>query len=305
VPELVLLAFAKMRPMKVLIVAYLALACCIASGQEPAITISKEDATAHLLKKVEPSTPPLAKAARIGGVVVLSIVVSSEGQVTSTRVVSGHPMLIQAALDAVKQWTYRPFESDGKPVPAKTQVEVFFAGARSKEDEDIHQRYYKSEEECRTLVNSRKYEEGETKCREAVTLSNALPPDTILERSMARSLLAHTIYLQGRAAEAIPIYAEALKLNQAYLEDNDADLASDYANLGRAYAKTGDLSKADSLYATSVKTFKAAIVNLPSMKDNYTARLKRTLKEYAQIKLAEGQSSEAEQLGKESDALSP
>jgi TonB family protein len=294
-----------MRRMKAVIVFFVFLSSCIALGQGTPIAVSKDDATAHLLKKVEPTVPPLAKVTHIGGTVVLSIVISPEGKVTSTTVVSGHPMLVGAAVDTVKQWTYRPFDSGGKRVQAKAQVDVFFPGGRSKEEEEINEKYFKSEGECRSLLNAKKYEEAEKKCRETVTLSNALPPDTILERSSARSLLAHTIYLQGRATEAIPIYAEALKLNQGYLKDNDADLASDYANLGRAYARTGDLAKADPLYATSVKTFKAAILNLPQMKDNYTARLKRTLKEYVQIKSAEGQSAEADQLGKEADALNP
>jgi TonB family protein len=268
------LAFVRMRRMNALIIFLLALSSWIAVAQESPIAVSKEDATAHLVKKVEPIVPPLAKAVHVGGTVVLSIVISTDGKVTSTTVVSGHPLLIQAALDAVRQWTYKPFENGGKTVPAKTQVELLLPGERSKEEEQINQKYFKLEDECRSLLNAKKYEEGETKCRESVKFSDALPTDAVLERSNGRTLLGHTIYLQGRAADAIPIYADALKLDQEYLKDNDADLASDYANSGRAYAKTGDLAKADSLYATSVRTFKAAILNLPTMKANYTSRLK-------------------------------
>jgi TonB family protein len=301
-PSRTLFRFARMRRMKVIVIFVFLLSTCFAAEQEP-IVVSNEDATAHLLKKVEPAMPPLAKKVGIGGTVVLFIVISPEGKVTSTTVVSGHPILIQAALDAVRQWTYKPFETEGKAVKAKAQVTFFFPGGRSKDEEEANQKYFKSVDECRSLLNAKKYEEGEAKCREAVTLSNTLPIDAVLERSNAQTFLGHTIYLQGRAAEAIPIYAEALRLNQNYLNDDDADLASDYANLGRAYARAGDLAKADSLYDKSVKTFKAAILGLPSMKENYTARLKRILKEYAQIKQAEGQNAEAEQLDKQADML--
>jgi len=297
--------FVRMRRMKALLIFLLFMSPCISNGQESSITVSKEEADAHLLKKVEPTYPPLAKAVSISGTVTLSIVISPDGKVSSTKVVSGHPILIQAALDAVKQWTYKPFESGGKPVEAKTQVELLLGSKHSPEENQINAKFFQSQDECRALLNARKYQEGETQCQESVKLSDALPAEAIIERSMARSYLAHTIYLQGRTADSIPLYAEALKLSQRNSKDDDADLASNYENLGRAYAKTGDLAKADPLYATSVKTFKAAIVSLPDMKDNYTARLKRALKEYAQVKSAEKQNTEAQQLEQEADALKP
>ena len=80
-----------------------------------------------LLKKVVPTYPPLATKARIHGEVVLDVDISKEGTVESLRAVSGHPMLIPAAIDAVKNWRYKPYLVDGKPVPVQTQVTVNFA----------------------------------------------------------------------------------------------------------------------------------------------------------------------------------
>jgi tetratricopeptide (TPR) repeat protein len=90
-----------------------------------------------------------------------------------------------------------------------------------------------------------------------------------------------------------------------YREPDDADLATDYANLGRAYGVTGQLAKADELYATSVKTFRAAIVTLPEMKENYSRRLQRTLAEYAQVKDAEGQADVASNLRQQANDIGP
>jgi protein TonB len=66
--------------------------------------------------------PPLARQARIQGVVVLDLTVGSEGIVDNIRVISGHPLLIQAAIDAVKQWQYAP-----QPEAASTTATFNFA----------------------------------------------------------------------------------------------------------------------------------------------------------------------------------
>jgi protein TonB len=65
---------------------------------------------------VQPVYPELAKQARIQGIVQLNIVISKEGRVVDIKVISGHPLLISAALEAVKQWEYNPTLLNGQPV---------------------------------------------------------------------------------------------------------------------------------------------------------------------------------------------
>jgi protein TonB len=79
-----------------------------------------------VLRKVQPTYPSLAKSARIQGNVVLQAQISKEGNIENLQVVSGHPMLINAAIDAVKQWKYRPYILNGEPVAVDTQVTVIF-----------------------------------------------------------------------------------------------------------------------------------------------------------------------------------
>lgn len=74
-----------------------------------------------------PQYPPDAERARIQGTVVLEATISKEGAVTNLRVISGPPMLQQAALDAVKTWKYRPYLLNGQPVAVETQINVVFA----------------------------------------------------------------------------------------------------------------------------------------------------------------------------------
>ena len=80
----------------------------------------------NLIHRVQPVYPMAAKAARIQGPVVLRAVISKEGTIENLAVVSGHPMLVRAALDAVSQWRYRPYLLNGDPFEVETQVTVNF-----------------------------------------------------------------------------------------------------------------------------------------------------------------------------------
>jgi len=79
-----------------------------------------------LVHRVQPSYPPLARQARIQGTVVLQAVISKDGSIQGLRLVSGHPMLAPAAIDAVKQWRYKPYILNGEPVEVETQITVNF-----------------------------------------------------------------------------------------------------------------------------------------------------------------------------------
>ena len=79
-----------------------------------------------LIHQVKPEYPPLAKVTRTQGVVLLDAVIDKEGSIQSLRVISGHPLLNQAALDAVKQWKYRPTLLNGEPVEVSTTITVTF-----------------------------------------------------------------------------------------------------------------------------------------------------------------------------------
>ncbi len=81
---------------------------------------------ANLIYKVNPVYPLLARQTRVQGVVVMEAVISREGLIESLRVVTGHPLLNQAALDAVRQWRYRPTMLNGEPVEVITMVTVTF-----------------------------------------------------------------------------------------------------------------------------------------------------------------------------------
>jgi len=90
------------------------------------VRISSGVVTGMLVTKIEPTYPAIARAARVQGDVVLSAVISKQGTIENLQVESGHPLLVKAALDAVRQWRYRPYFVSGEAVEVETKVVVTF-----------------------------------------------------------------------------------------------------------------------------------------------------------------------------------
>ena len=81
---------------------------------------------ASLISHPTPVYPPLAKQARIQGTVKLQAIIAKDGSIAQLEVISGHPLLVASALDAVRQWRYRPTLLNGEPVEVVTTIDVVF-----------------------------------------------------------------------------------------------------------------------------------------------------------------------------------
>jgi protein TonB len=90
------------------------------------VRVSQGVSQGLLVKRIQPNYPPLARQARIQGTVVLQAEISKDGSIQNLRLISGHPMLAPAAIEAVKQWKYKPYLLNGEPVEVETQVQVNF-----------------------------------------------------------------------------------------------------------------------------------------------------------------------------------
>src|SRR5271168_5238703 len=102
---------------------------CLAQGMlqqqelnDPRPLVLEEEAKSHLKVNVEPMYPPLARVTGIRGSVSLQLVVGVDGTVKEAIVLSGHPLLVQAALDAARKRHYEPFLREGKPIEAVLQI---------------------------------------------------------------------------------------------------------------------------------------------------------------------------------------
>jgi periplasmic protein TonB len=79
-----------------------------------------------LIRQIKPTYPPLAVSTRTQGTVMMQAMISRDGSIESLEVLSGHPLLVKAAVDAVKQWRYRPFLLNGEPMEVQTRITVNF-----------------------------------------------------------------------------------------------------------------------------------------------------------------------------------
>jgi TonB family protein len=89
--------------------------------------VGRDVQAAKLVFHPDPDYPPIAKTARIQGTVRLDAVINRDGTVQTLRVISGHPLLVKAALDAVQRWRYQPTLLNGDPVEVASEIDVSFA----------------------------------------------------------------------------------------------------------------------------------------------------------------------------------
>ena len=90
------------------------------------VRVSQGVTSGLLIRRIQPTYPPLAKQARIAGAVVLQAEISKDGSIQNLHVISGHPMLVPSAIEAVKQWKYKPYILNGEPVEVETTITVNF-----------------------------------------------------------------------------------------------------------------------------------------------------------------------------------
>jgi TonB family protein len=109
-----------------LLIALTSMASSQASMTPPRARVGQSVMAAQITNKVAPVYPPLARQARIQGMVTLTAEINTTGDVTDVQLVSGHPMLAPSAIAAVKQWKYKPYELNGEVVDVETTVTVNF-----------------------------------------------------------------------------------------------------------------------------------------------------------------------------------
>jgi protein TonB len=97
-----------------------------ASNSNAPLRVSGEIQTARLIRRVTPTYPPVARAAKIQGTVRFAAVINKEGHIDGLKLVSGPAPLVGAASEAVKQWQYQPTLVNGRPVEVETQITVDF-----------------------------------------------------------------------------------------------------------------------------------------------------------------------------------
>ena len=88
--------------------------------------ISQGVAGGNLVHKVQPVYPAEARRLRVQGTVILEAIITEQGQIEDLKLISGHPLLAQAAMDAVSKWRYSPYLLNGKATQKQTRINVSF-----------------------------------------------------------------------------------------------------------------------------------------------------------------------------------
>jgi TonB family protein len=120
----------RMKPKKLLMIGVAALLASAVSAQQTdaprpkKLRVSQRVMAGQLIHRVEPEYPEAAKAQGISGVVIVQLQIDSEGHVAQTNIVSGDPLLTEAAVNAIKQWQFKPYTLDGEPVEVETTASV-------------------------------------------------------------------------------------------------------------------------------------------------------------------------------------
>jgi len=266
-----------------------------AQGTSNPYTASEADARQHLVQHEEALYPPIAKAARVQGDVLIGLLINEGGQVVSEKVVSGPAMLQQAALDAVKKWRFTPFQVNGVPTQTATTLTIPFhidkpGEGPTAEQDKAAQAWFQLSDKCRSALKGQNVQDAIDRCKEALDMSykaGDLNSSDQLGRVESFQQYGRALVLGHKAQEAmeqenmaIPFYWRAIA----------------EANLGQTDAAVADFEFCE-------ETHRKAIIHLPEMKEMYSKNLATILKTHAALLDQLGRSSDAAKLRAEAAAL--
>ena len=244
------------------------------------VRLKGEKADQLLIDKGEIVYPELAKQTKLQGTVKVEVVVSEGGSVISTKIITGHPLLVTAALDSLKRRKYRPYVVQERPASFVTTTDVVFSlgipAAEYAAREDHARNYMREEDKCRNLLTGREWSQAEKVCKAAVPLADRMSADRGLTKMGAYEHVGYALLAQQRYAEALEYYVKALEFARSTLKDTDAELAYAYRNLAMANHGLRNLDNALDLYRKAETTLELALKNIESrdLKERYEGSLK-------------------------------
>ncbi|MGA7343151.1 MAG: energy transducer TonB [Terracidiphilus sp.] len=269
------------------------------------------DARQHLSQKTDPVYPPIAAAARVEGDVVLTVAIDSKGSVASEKVLSGAPMLQQAALDCVKKWQFAPFMANGIPAAATTTITIPFrleqhGPTPTADQEKAAQAWFPLEKTCMKAVQAQNPNEAVDACKQMLDMSfkaGDLTSSDQLARTGSFQLYGHALLLADKKQAALA--QEYMAVDEAHkcLTDKDQEYAMPYFWRGVVEANLGQNDQALADYAVAEATHRKAIANLPDMKQKYSQVLAAILKQHAALLEQMGRADDAAKVRAEKAAL--
>ena len=278
-------------------------------AQQPT-TVSEKTFDDHVVERTEPEYPPIAKAARVVGTVVIEVQVGPDGKVVSSKVVSGPAMLQQAAIDCVRKWSLRPFEKDGAPFAAVGRTSIVFSLGKddpTAQEEKLADQYFPLSDECHTKSRGTvNWNQAAQACKKAAQIAEHFPEDRrFIEKRSAYVYAGWALMMSGDLKEArryADLAVEVVKLGH---DDNSGTNAA-YSVKGMVEGKTGEFAAADQDLSTAEAFERKAIDSAKGEKfehDTYTGALVQDLRIHAQLLQAMGRTDEAQKKSDEAAAI--
>jgi TonB family protein len=213
-----------------------------AHGQQGPTHISPDEASKHLISQATPFYPPMAEMARIQGDVILEIMIDESGAASMPRLIQGHPLLVQSAIDCAKRLRYRPFEINGKPTRVITELIITFGnpGAENRratiEEMAFLQQFWSAERMAQEALNKGDYVPAQQQLKKA---SDLLTPVSggrrhLRERWQWATTKGRLCMAEQKYDDAEESFKNALDLNPSSDKDSQ-EMAAALANLGGLY----------------------------------------------------------------------
>jgi len=273
--------------------------------------VMESEGTRHLIVHPNPVYPPIAKAAHVQGSVLLHVSVDANGSVTGVEAIGGPPMLRGAAIEAVRHWTYRPFEVDGKATAVKVVVSIPFSlgipSIQEKSDQAIGAAYFPKADECRAANAAGHWNEAVKICGDLVAISDRFPDPNERkgESRLAHEEFGEALAFSGDLPRALTEFHKDVSLAEKSLTPTDAEYATAYYWLAFVEHASQMPSEAEHDYSTSEASYRKAIVNLPDMKQIYSRYLAHTLAYHSVLASQSGQADRANAMRQEALQLDP
>jgi tetratricopeptide (TPR) repeat protein len=198
--------------------------------------------------------------------VKLRLVVGTDGAVRRVRVISGPPILHDAAEEAAKKWKYQPFSVEGRVVEATFEVDVPFVipgfdSPAAEADRKASNAWNVQRDACERAINARATD-AETTCLGLPALAETLAPRRLLERAQSYEFVGILHYGRGRHREALAALESALAARLKNVKPGDAadaDIGMNYFVIGLTHRRLGNLPEARRQYDLAESTVRKAI----------------------------------------------
>jgi len=241
---------------------------------EPA-SVQEQLALKLVIKKVPPTYPQQAKAVRLEGIVTVRILVTAKGIVDQVDVVSGHPLLVQGATDAVRQWKFKPFIEYGRAAPFTTELQIPFTLDIPKEERELREELKRLVSEGKQALKTGDKIGAEKSLRQAVALGEKLPDDYYLDFTAGLEALGSVYRQERKYREAELQYQRQLQILRRHLKPDEPEIGAAVVNLALVYDLLTKADEAEAYYKQGASIFEkqVAATRVEEMKRNYQETL--------------------------------